>query len=302
MREYSGLDKIFIGNAKNNIVEGTLCLEGGAFRGVYTAGVIDCLMQNDINLRTAIGVSAGALNGMSYIAGNIGRSGYCDLKHRHNKRWIGKRNLIKEGALVSYKFLFNDLEKEIPFNYDRFFNSGRKLISVVTNLRTGKAEYFDNHNSLIFKATKASSSMPFVSEPVKILDQKYLDGGCATKLPIRYALENGYEKIVFVGTRPISYRREISNKGEMITKLKYRKYPNFVKAMKETDSLYNSDMDLIEKLESEGKIFTICPSKLINIDRLEEDMEKLGEYYWLGFNDCKNKLDSLKEYLNIKKL
>ena len=94
MKIYSGLDKIKIGNASNKITEGTLCLEGGAFRGIYTAGVLDCLMESDINLRTAIGVSAGALNGMSYIAGNMGRNAYCDLKHRHNHRWIGKRNLL----------------------------------------------------------------------------------------------------------------------------------------------------------------------------------------------------------------
>lgn len=299
MKVYSGLDKIKIGNASTNITEGTLCLEGGAFRGIYTAGVLDCLMENDINLRTAIGVSAGALNGMSYIAGNMGRNAYCDLKHRHNHRWIGKRNLFKNGGIVSFKFYFEDLEKEIHFNYDRLFQGDRKLIAVATNLRTGKAEYFDNHNSLIMKATKASSSMPFVSEPVKILDQKYLDGGCATKLPIRYALEKGYEKIIFVGTRPMTYRRKLKSKGDTLTKLKYHKYPKFVEAMKNTDKLYNDDMDLIQKLSDEGKIFVICPSKTIEIDRLESDMEKLGEYYWLGYNDCKENLSGLKEFLGI---
>lgn len=300
MKVYKDLDKIKIGNATTDVVEGTLCLEGGAFRGIYTAGVLDYLMEVGINIRNAIGVSAGALNGMSYIAGNMGRNAYCDLKHRHNKRWIGKRHLFKNGGIVNYNFYFTDLQKEIPFNFDRLYKGDRKLISVVTNMRTGKPEYFDNHNSLIIKATKASSSMPFVSEPVKILDQKYLDGGCATKLPIRYALEKGYEKIVFVGTRPLSFRRELSSKGDTITKLTYRKYPKFVEAMKNTDRLYNEDMDLIESLENEGKIFTICPTKTIEIDRLEGDMDKLGSYYWLGYNDCKAKLPELKKFLNIE--
>jgi len=300
MKEYKDLDKIKIGNATNDITEGTLCLEGGAFRGIYTAGVLDFLMENGINLRTAIGVSAGALNGMSYISGNMGRNAYCDLKHRHNKRWIGKRHIFKDGGIVNFNFYFTDLQKEIPFNYDRLYNQERKLISVVTNMRTGKPEYFDNHNSLILKATKASSSMPFVSEPVKILDQKYLDGGCATKLPIRYALEKGYKKIVFVGTRPMTFRRELNNKGEAITKLKYRKYPKFVEAMKNTDRLYNEDMDLIADLEKKGEIFTICPSKYIEIDRLETDLDKLASYYWLGYNDCKDKLSELKKYLDIE--
>lgn len=299
MKEYEKINEIKISNASTNYIEGTLCLEGGAFRGIYTAGVLDCLMDNDINLTNVIGVSAGALNGMNYIAGNRGRGVYCDLKHRFNKRWIGKRNLLKHGGFINSNFYFTDLDKEIPFNYDRLYDGKRKFIAVATNLRTGKAEYFTNKNSLIIKAVKASSSMPFISEPIKIVDQKYLDGGCATKLPIRYAVDNNYPKIIFVGTRPMSYRRDTSKRGDAMLKLSYRKYKNFIKAMEETNKRYNDDMDYIQKLESENKIFVIAPSKSIVINRLEDDLNKLRDYYDLGYNDTLNNLTNIKKFLNI---
>ena len=298
-KSYSKIDKIIIKNANDdNIIEDTiLCLEGGAFRGVYTSGVLDCLMMHDINIETTIGVSAGALNGVNYVSGNIGRSAMINLKHRHDPNWVGFKAIKENGGIIGFNYVFTELTKELPFNKDRFFSGKQKLIAVATNIRTGKPEYFDNRNSLIFKGVQASASMPFVSTPVKIGDQYYLDGGCATKLPINYALEHGYKKIIFVGTRPSDYRRKTNQTAEFFEKTIYRKYPKFVDSLTKMNERYNEDCDLIDKLVDEGKVFRITPSEPITVSRLEGNMEKLGGLYELGYNDCEKVINDLKKYL-----
>ncbi|MGN1234925.1 MAG: patatin family protein [Christensenellaceae bacterium] len=294
---YSKIDSIPVCDAPDTLTAGTLCLEGGAFRGTYTSGVLDTLMLEGINLKTTVGVSAGALNGLNYVAGNVGRSANCNLRYRHDSRWVGVRALRSDHGLIGFRFAFEEFP--LPLNEERLFRGDRRLIVVAANLLTGEAEYFDNSDrDKLFAATAASASMPYASRPVRIDGVPYLDGGCATKLPVRYAIESGMEKIVFIATREAGYRR----KNKVLTrldKLYFRRYPAFLETFARSSDRYNEDSDQIDLLAERGEIFRIAPSQTVTVSRLEGDMEKLGALYELGVQDAKSALPALRAYLGL---
>ena len=291
---------IRIEHAKDNIIEGCLCLEGGAYRGTYTSGVLDCLMDHDINLRTTIGVSAGGLNGFNYVSGDIGRSAILSINFRHDKDYIGLKSLLRTGSIVNFDYMFEEIAKAIPYNEERLFHSGRELIIIATNIETGKPEaFFNTDKETLYKAIAASASMPLVSRPVQIGEGYYLDGGCSTKLPIRYAMEKGHEKIIFVATRQKEYRRKPVPKEFELEKIHYRNYPAFVQSLKMANVLYNNDCDLIDQLVEMGEMYRIAPSEPVTIGRMEGDSEVLEGLYHLGYKDTEAQIEQIKEYLAI---
>lgn len=298
---FSGIDKLPSGFASDNVIQGCVVLEGGGFRGVYTSGVLDALMEADINMSCTIGVSAGALNGVNYVAGQIGRSAKANLTYRHDSRYVGLKALRQSGGIIGIDFLFEDFNNIMPLNTKRFFSPERTFIAVATNCLTGKPQYFDNHthNESIFKAVKASSSLPYISKMVYINDVPYLDGGCSDKIPYRWAIENGYEKIVVIKTRPDGYRKKVSKKdNHSFTKLCYGTYPNFVEAFSKSDKNYNRQCDEIDALRKQGKVYVITPSKTVTVGRVEGDMGKLGQLYYMGYKDGKNQTQNIKKYLS----
>lgn len=299
---YSRIDEITIGNAKDNLIEGTLVLEGGAFRGLYTTGVLDCLMDNDINVNNVIGISAGALNGANYLAGNRGRVAHCMLQYRFDPRYVGVKAYKESGSVVGFKFIFEDFNYIQPLNEERLFKGDRKLYSGCTNLETGKTEYiYTTDRDKFYASVKASASMPIVSKPVIIDGKKYLDGGCETKLPIRYAIENKdkFKKVIFIATRPLSHRRKLVSAEMKVENITYKNYPNFLKALTNANKRYNFDAEFLEMYANKNAILTIAPSEKVTVSRLEDDIEKLGDLYMLGYEDCKKKLPEIKEYLGI---
>lgn len=284
---------------KGKTTKGCLVLEGGAFRGIYTAGVLDYFLEHGLNIDTCYGVSAGALTGMNYLAGNYGRSALLILEHRKNHRYVGLDAYRESGSVVGFEFMFKDLEEEYPLNEDRLFAKNKKLNILATNVYTGKPEMFTNHNGrdLMFKAVRASASMPLVSKMVKIDNQLYLDGGCSVKIPIREAINDGNKKIIFVGTRESSYRRKENSKEFELVKRYYKRYPKFVEAFKQTNKHYNEDCDYIDKLVEEKKIMRITPSEPVKISRLEKSIKKLSDLYYLGYSDAEKQFDEIIKYL-----
>ena len=202
-KTWSGIDSVKLSSAPDTIVPGCIVLEGGSFRGCYTSGVLDVLMENGINLQTTIGTSAGALNGYNYVAGEIGRAAKINLGYRHDRRYMGPRTLARNRGVVGFDFLLNEVEEEIPFNRERFEDPNRRFLVTVTNCETGQVRYCEKGITPDFqKAVQASASMPFVSDMVEVDGVPCLDGGCAVKIPYRWALDNGFEKILVVRTRP----------------------------------------------------------------------------------------------------
>jgi predicted patatin/cPLA2 family phospholipase len=203
-----------------------LVLEGGGLRGVFTCGVLDCFMDNDIRFPFTVGVSAGACNGLSYMSGQRGRakSSNIDLMKKHH--YVGIKYLLTQGCIMDFKLLFEDFpEKIIPYNYDAYFTNPDRFVMVTTNCLTGKAEYFEEKTSpeRVMSIVRASSSLPFVTKITHVDGVPMLDGGIADSIPVRYAMDQGYEKIVVVLTRNKGYRKK---EGKMrAAKAFYRKYP-----------------------------------------------------------------------------
>ena len=278
-------------NSKNNYNDNkiALVLEGGAMRGLYTAGVLDVFMENDIKVDTIFGVSAGALFGINYKSKQIGRALRYNIKYAHDKRYMGMYSLITTGDVMNKDFCFNKLVYELdPLDFETYDSSDVKFYAVVTNVETGKAEYIEiNDAKRDMEYLRASGSMPFVSKLVEINGNKYLDGAVADPIPLKKALEMGYEKIIVVQTRPADY---IKSKSWLPFSLVYKKYPEFVKTAKNAYINYNEILDFIRKYENECKIIVLRPSEKIKMQRVEKNLNKLQAIYDVGVKDCNNNL------------
>lgn len=297
--QYSKFSSIPHGHATLNVTPGCIVCEGGAFRGVYGEGVLDALMQEDINMECTIGVSAGAMNGLNYVSGQIGRAARFNLGHRFDGEYVGgPLTILNNKGLIGFDYVLGDVREE-PFD-DIFFNRpSRRYVAVVTSVEDGKAYYKEKDNCAnILKAVQASASMPFVSKPVEVDGVPCLDGGCADKIPVQWAIDQGYEKIIVVKTQPHDYRKNENEAMDPMIDVVYHKHPEFQEVLKRSNAEYNACCDEIERLEKEGRIFVIGPSSDESVSRLEADIEKLGDWYFLGYNDMKEKMDELKAYLN----
>lgn len=268
-----------------------LVLEGGGLRGVFTCGVLDCFMDHGIRFPFAVGVSAGACNGLSYMSGQRGRakSSNIDLMDKHH--YIGFKYLLTQRNIMDFKLLFEDFpERIIPYDYDAYFSNPARFVMVTTNCLTGKAEYFEEKSSSkrVMDIVRASSSLPFVSPITYVDGVPMLDGGIADSIPVRYALSQGYERLVVILTRNKGYRKQ--NSEMRAAKVFYRKYPNLQKALSERNAVYNQTMDLIERLEDEGRITVIRPIRPVEVGRMEKDTAKLTMLYQEGYDIARSLL------------
>ena len=275
-----------------------LILEGGAMRGLYAAGALDVFMKNDIKVDVIYGVSAGALFGLNYKSRQIGRAIRYNLKYAREKNYMGLYSLITTGDVMNRDFCFNKLVYELDkLDFETYKTNPVEFYAVVTNLQTGKPEYIkidDAEKDMEY--FRASGSMPFVSIPVEINGNLYLDGAIGDAVPFKKALEANFEKIVVILTKAQGHNRK--KKSLLPYKLFYGKYPNFVETAKNSYNKYNETMDLIEKYEAENKIIVLRPSELVKMKRVEKDTKKLQKIYNLGILDSTNALDKIKEYIN----
>ncbi len=287
------------GKASERLIDGCLALEGGAFRGLYTQGFLDALMLQDINLSCVIGISAGALSGVNYVSGQIGRSGRINLTYRHDSRYVGLRALLHSHSPLDISFLIEDrgIIKE-KLDEERFYRKEQRFIAVTTNELTGETVYFEKGKCKdILKAVQASATMPIISPPVMIDGAPHFDGGCSCNFPYKWAMEQGYQKILVIRTRELSYRKEV--KESKLSLRMYQKYPAFARKLADRDFIYNQDCDDVERLHNEGRLLLLAPSKPVTVSRLEKDMERLGNLYWLGYQDCLEHLEEIKSYLGL---
>ena len=294
---YSRMESIPNGRASDVIIPGCLVLEGGAFRGLYTQGLLDFWMQNDINFQTVRGVSAGALSAAAYMSGQIGRSARVNLGCRHNSNYIGVKALRKAHSPIRLDFLIHDYDEIEPLDMERFYDSRKRLVVVATNCQTGKPEFFEKGNCTdLILGIKASASMPYISPMVEVDGKKCLDGGCSCAVPYQWAIDEGYRKIVVVRTREHGFRKpeaKLKNTARRV----YRRHQEFAEALDDSSARYNRQCDEMEMLAEEGRIFMVEPSESVTVGRVEGDMEKLGALYWLGYHDGKRTLEALRSYL-----
>ncbi|MGN1315554.1 MAG: patatin family protein [Acutalibacteraceae bacterium] len=275
-----------------------LILEGGGMRGLYTSGVLDVLMENDIYADVAAGVSAGALFGINYKSKQIGRVLRYNLKYAGKPEYTGWKSFLKTGNLMNKEFWFEDIPFKLdPMDCETYRNNKTEFHAVITNLQNGQAEYkniFDLENEECMEYLRASGSLPFCSKPVVVNGIPYLDGGIADSIPLKHYLENGYEKAIVILTRPKNYRKngDIHGAG-----LFYKKYPKFSETLKDRNKTYNEQCEYVERLEKEEKIVVIRPSETVKVSRTEKDPTVLQKMYDLGVKDGNNILAKIKEYL-----
>lgn len=294
---YRDLDKLPSGRADSSITDGCLVLEGGGWKGLYTVGVLDCMMLNGINISSVIGVSAGALSSVGYISGQIGWSARIDLTYRHDINYCGFGAILRDHGVTGFTYLFNDITKALPLDEERLMSPDRKLAVTATNLLTGKITYFQKGKCDLFRAIQASATVPYVSMPVMINGVPYLDGGCAEKIPYSRVERSGRDKVVVVRTRELSYRRKPG--ASRLARICYGKYPNFVRSLEAANENFNATADRIEQKAKDGSLFLIAPSEPVTVSRFDGDMDKLGALYWLGFHDMERRVDELKGYLGM---
>ena len=271
-----------------------LILEGGGMRGVFTCGVLDNLMDRGVHFPYTIGVSAGACNGLSYMSGQRGRGKFSNIDLLEKYRYIGIKQLLFKGNIMDFELLFHTFpEQIIPYHYDVLAQCEEHFEMVATDCRTGRACYFEEkHNpKRVIDIVKASSSLPFVS-PISYVDGvSMLDGGIADSIPLLRARELGYDNNLIVLTRNKGYRKP--QKPTTVPPFFYRKYPYLREAIRQRNALYNEQVDMVERLEAEGKLTVIRPIKPITVDRMERDTDKLLDLYNEGYN-CAAEIEFIK--------
>ena len=268
-----------------------LVLEGGAMRGIYTAGVLDTLMQNNIKFDAIIGVSAGALFGINYKSNQKGRAYRYNMKYINDKEYIGLYSYLTTGNIMNKSFCFDKLVNELDkFDYQAFKNNKTKFYVVVTNLLTGTPEYqelTDLNDQNQMEYLRASGSMQYVSKPVKINNNYYLDGATGDSIPIKYMEKLGFNKIIVVGTRPEGYQKQYKPQP---SKIFYKKYPKFIKALSNRPSMYNETIKYIEKKANNHEIIFIRPSQDLKVKRIEKNKKKLISLLFIIFIILSNSL------------
>ena len=228
-----------------------LLLEGGSLRGLYTAGVLDTFMENDLYFPAVAGVSAGSLNAMNYVSHQPGRSASINLRYRHDPRYFGPKAALRGGSVFGLQFMLHDVKKEVPFDEEMFRNGGMRMIAVATNVATGKPAYFEKGKTDFDfnEAVRASSSLPLASTPVMLDGQPYLDGGCSCPIALNWALNQGFEKIVVITTRQKGFRKTMPSQRmvELYDDF-YGDKPLFLADMLTQEMRYNTLMDQLDEL------------------------------------------------------
>lgn len=273
-----------------------LVLEGGAMRGMFTAGVLDTLLDNCISVDGAVGVSAGALFGVNFLSRQKGRVIRYNKRFNGDKNYIGIRPLLREGNIINTELAYDLVPRILdPFDNDAFQKSGIPFYAVATNIESGKPEYILIDDAFAqIDVLRASGSMPFVSRPVEIGGKKYLDGGISDSIPFRWMSQQGYDKLIVVLTQDIKYYKKPASRTAEVYKLRY---PQVAELLESRYWRYNQSIAELRQWEEEGRLFVIRPSRPIEIGTMERDPEKLQEIYDLGVRDAGERMDALKEYI-----
>lgn len=275
-----------------------LVLEGGAMRGIYSAGVLDLFMDAGIPFDGVIGVSAGALFGVNLLSGQRGRALRYNKKYNSYAGYMGILPLLKTGNLIDTEFAYVQVPRNLdPFDDTSYRASGIPFYAVVTNLETGKPEYIQVTS--VFEQMdllRASGSMPFVSKPVKIGEKLYLDGAVSDSIPFEKMQNLGYDRLVVVLTKCRGYEKKPVPKA-MADAFYRRRFPKFAQAVAERHIMYNRELEQLHRLAAKGEVFVIQPSEQIQIRKMEKDPEKIQAMYDLGQKDASCVLQPLRAFL-----
>jgi predicted patatin/cPLA2 family phospholipase len=277
-----------------------LLVQGGGSRGSYTALPLDLLMKEGIWADEVIGTSMGSLMACNYVSRDIGRAAKLTLILSKDEHFFNPLAILRKGTMFNYDYLLNKLPKKaLPFNQERFQLNPCKFYVVASNCLTGRTAYFSKDDSEFAKALQASAALPLTTREVFVHGVPYLDGGITTPIAIEKMLADGYAKIIVLATQQKGYRKEPLKKNRiaMIHRM-YKDYPAWLEVYDRSVEVYNAQMDLIDKLAAEGRIFVLYPSKAPNVSHSEQSHRKLNALISLGGRDALAALPDLKAYLS----
>ena len=263
-----------------------LVLEGGGMRGVFTSGVLDYFMDADIHFSYCASVSAGACNGLSFMSRQRGRAKLSNIDLFDKHRYIGIKYLWSQHSILDREFLYEKIPNEVlPFDYEACFANPMTFEIVTTNCRTGRACYLSERSDSkrLLLLAKASSSLPFVCPIVTVDGQPMLDGGIIDSIPVERAQATGHPFNIVVLTRNRGYRSP--DRDLKTPRFIYRDYPRLRLLLSKRHTCYNRQLELVERLEDEGRILAIRPERPLEVDRLENNIQKLTDLYHEGY-DC----------------
>ncbi|MGL4454223.1 MAG: patatin-like phospholipase family protein [Sarcina sp.] len=275
----------------------SLVLEGGAFRGIFSAGVMDALLDNDIMFPYCIGVSAGISHCFSYVSKQKERNLVILEKYRNDGRYMGIKNFIKHKSLFGLDFIFDEIPNKLElYDYDAFHAYDGKIVVGVSNILTGKAEYLDGKEvDKPCTMVRATCAIPILFPIISIGENKYYDGGLCDPIPIQKAIDDGNDKHLIILTNPDGYRLKEERINKFVSRLLKRKYPNIIDSFLNRHIKYNNILDLCEKLEKEGKAVVIRPYKEECISGFEKDINKIKKMYKHGYDIGMENISKIKK-------
>ena len=277
-----------------------LVVEGGALRGIFAAGVMDFLMEKGVWAKNLIGVSAGTLCGFNYVSGEHGRTCYVNVRFCNDWRYLSLQSFVATGNAYGVKFAFHDVpERYCPVDDEAFMASPTKLHAVVTNLKTGHAEYHVMRNFTDdWPIARASSAMPFVSQTVNLNGQPYLDGGVADSIPLDYSLQLGAKKHLILLTQDRNFIKPPSHMADF-GQIFYRDYPNFVQAMANRTDVYNATREKVFSMHKSGEVYAIWPQTRPTVTHMETNRCKVFDLWLEGWLEAQKQWPAIKEYLEL---
>lgn len=271
-----------------------LVLEGGGMRGVFTCGVLDYFLDQRIYFPYCVAVSAGACNGISYISHQRSRAKYTCIDLLKKFKYIGIRHIWSQHSILDQEFMYDTIPNEIlPFDYNTYFNNPATFEMVTTNCRTGRSCYLSEKKDQqrFLDIVKASSSLPFVCPIIHVDGEPMLDGGIIDSIPVQRAISTGHAFNVVVLTRNRGYR---STSMDIKTpKFIYRDYPRLRLVLSKRQYYYNQQLEMIEKMEDAGQILAIRPIRPMEVDRLDNDFDKLTALYEEGYECAKKAFENV---------
>ena len=276
-----------------------LVLEGGGMRGLFTAGILDVLMENNVTFDGVVGVSAGATFGCNFISHQIGRTLRYNMSQRKNPKYMGIRSLIKTGDYVGGEYAYHVLPTKLDvFDFEAFEKNPTEFHVVTTNVRTGEAIYhrIDKVDYTGMEWIRASASMPIISRPVAIGDYEMLDGGIADSIPLRYFESEGFKRNIVILTQPKGFRKKLT-KLMPVFKATMRKYPAIIEGMSKRHLMYNRELDYITQQQMAGKCLVICPSDTLPIGRTSLNAKKMQHVYDMGRKAGEDNLEAIRKFI-----
>lgn len=276
-----------------------LVLEGGAMRGLFSAGIIDVLMENDVQFDGIVGVSAGAAFGCNMKSRQAGRAIRYNTKYAKDWRYCSLRSLITTGDIFGGEFCYHYLPKHLDiFDNEAFNQNPMEFFAVCTDVETGEPIYkrLMKADDECYEWIRASASMPLASKIVNINGRKVLDGGISDSIPLKFMQQQGYEKNIVVTTQPAGYVKE-KNSFLPLMRLQLRRYPRFLDAVANRHEMYNAQLEYVAEQERQGKTLVLRPESALTIGHITHDADKMWETYNIGRALAEKRLEEIKEYV-----